>query len=185
MLENNKLPRGYISFSAWKLWQTSQENFFRKYVLGEEEKRTFALTLGKRFAEQQEVKNGKFGEIEIECFTKNGLKLYGKCDFYDGSKIIDDKTSRNFKNIHKRAEEQILFYQLIVYRQEGRIVDGEIHHWQTQDDMDILLGAQEIADTATVYLCKKPTIKRLLALERKIEKDADNIIKYLKWKNSK
>lgn len=184
-IENNNLPKGYISFSAWKLWQTSKEKFYSKYILGEEERRTEALILGKKFAEEQEIKNGKYGEIAIECFTLNGLKIYGKCDFFDGKKIIDDKTSKNFKNIHKRAEEQILFYQLIVFRSYNKIVEGEIHHYQTRDDMDILLGHEQIDNKPTIYKCKKPTIKKLLALEKKLEKDAINIIKYLQWKNLK
>lgn len=184
-IKNSDLPKGYISFSAWKLWQTSQKKFYDKYILGQEERKTEALILGKKFAEQQEIKNGKYGEIEIECITSNGLKLYGKCDYYDGKKIIDDKTSRNFKNIHKRAEEQILFYQLIVYKSAKKIVEGEIHHYQTQDDMALLLGEEKIDSTATVYKCKKPTVKKLLALEKKIEKDTLNIIKYLKWKSTK
>lgn len=185
LINNQNLPKGYLSFSAWKLWQTSQEKFYNKYILGEEEKKTEALILGKKFAEAQEIKNGKYGEIEIECVTSNGLKLFGKCDFYDGETIIDDKTSKNFKNIHKRSEEQILFYQLIVYRSSNKIVKGEIHHWQTRDDMAILMGEEQIDDKATVYKCRKPTVKRLLALEKKLEQDANNIIKYIQWKNSK
>lgn len=183
-IKNEELPKGYLSFSAWKLWQTSQDKFFNKYVLGEEDRRTEALILGKKFAESQEIKNGKYGEVPIECITKNGLKLYGKCDFYDGKTIIDDKTSKNFKNIHKKAEEQILFYQLIIYRSEGKVVNGEIHHWQTRDDMEILLLGSEIDEKPTIYKCKKPTVKKLLSLEKKIEKDTINIIKYLKWKRN-
>lgn len=185
LIDNKDLPRGYISFSAWNLWNTSQDKFYAKYVLGEEERRTEALILGKKFAEAQELKNGKYGEIEIECVTSNGLKIYGKCDYFDGEKIIDDKTSRNFKNIHKRAEEQILFYQLIVYRSFNKIVDGEIHHYQTRDDMAILMGEAEIDEKPTIYKCKKPTVKKLLTLEKKLEKDAINIINYIKWKSSK
>lgn len=182
-IKNNELPRGYISFSAWKLWQTSQDGYYKKYILNVAERTTEALARGKKFAEAQEIKNGEFGEVEIECLTKNGLRLYGKLDFYDGYKIIDDKTSRNFKNIHKRSEEQILFYQLIIYRSTGRIVEGELHHWQTRDDMAILLGEEEIDSSATIYKCKKPSVKKLLALEKKLEKDVINILKYLKWKS--
>lgn len=185
LIENQKLPKGYISFSAWKLWQSSQEKFYNKYILGEVERATEALTRGKKFAEAQELKNGKYGEIEIECITTNGLKLYGKCDKYDGNTIIDDKTSRDFSKIHKRAEEQILFYQLIIHRSTGKIVDGELHHYQTRDDMAILFGEAEIDEKPTVYKCKKPTLKQLAVFEKKIEKDAINIIKYLKWKNTK
>lgn len=184
-IKNKGLPKGYLSFSAWKLWQTSQDSYYQKYILNAPDKNTEALARGKRFAEAQELKNGVYGEVNIECLTKNGLKLYGKLDFYDGNKIVDDKTSKNFKNIHKRSEEQILFYQLIIYRTDGRIVDGELHHWQTRDDMEILLGHEEIDSKPTVYPCKKPTKAKLLAYERKIERDAINIIKYLQWKSSK
>lgn len=184
-IDNQNLPRGYISFSSWKLWQSSQDKWYSKYILGESERQTEALTRGKKFAEAQEIKNGKYGEIEIECITKNGLKLYGKCDFYDGFKIIDDKTSRNFKNIHKRSEEQILFYQLIIFRSDNRIVDGELHHYQTRDDMAILMGEEEIDEKPTIYKCKKPTKAELLKIEKKIENDTKNIIKYIQWKNSK
>ena len=183
-IDNKNLPRGYMSFSAWKLWTSSQEGYYKKYILNQSERTTEALARGKRFAEAQELKNGAFGEVAIECFTKNGLKLYGKLDFYDGNKIVDDKTSRNFKNIHKRSEEQILYYQLIIFRSDLRIVDGELHHWQTRDDMEILMGHEEIDIKPTIYKCKKPTKSKLLALEKKIEKDVRNIIKYIQWKQS-
>lgn len=183
-IDNNNLPRGYMSFSGWKLWNSSQDNYYKKYILNAPERTTEALARGKRFAEAQELKNGAFGEVAIECFTRNGLKLYGKLDFYDGSKIIDDKTSRNFKNIHKRSEEQILYYQLIIFRSDNKIVDGELHHYQTRDDMEILMGHEEIDAKPTIYKCKKPTKAKLLALEKKIEKDVINIIKYIKWKQN-
>jgi len=176
------LPKGYLSFSAWKLWSSSQEKYFDKYVLNKEERVTEALARGKKFAEEQELKNGIYGEVPIECVTTNGVKLYGKCDYFDGDTIIDDKTSQNFKNIHKRSEEQILFYQLIIYKATGKIVKGELHHYQTRDDMAILLGQAEMDTHATVYKCKKPTLLQLKKLEKKIETDVRNIIKYLQWK---
>lgn len=181
-IKNSDLPRGYISFSAWKLWSSSQEKYYAKYVLGETERQTEALLRGKKFAESQETLRGKFGEVPIECLTQKGLKLYGKLDFYDGKTIVDDKTSKNFANIHKRSEEQILFYQLIIYRRDGFIPRGELHHYQTNDDMAILLGEKEINNKPTIYLCKQPTVKKLLSLEKKIERDTKDIIKYIKWK---
>jgi len=183
-IDNKDLPRGYLSFSAWKLWTSSQEGYYKKYILNAPERTTEALARGKKFAEAQELKNGVFGEVAIECFTKNGLKLYGKLDFYDGYKIVDDKTSRDFKKIHKRSEEQILYYQLIIFRTDERIVGGELHHYQTRDDMAILMGEAEIDEKPTIYKCKKPSKAKLIALEKKIEKDVRNIIKYIKWKQS-
>jgi len=184
LINTNDLPRGYLSFSGYKLWLSSQQKYFDKYIIGTEERYSEALLRGKLFAEQQEIKNGIYGEIEIDCVTDKGVKLFGKLDFFDGTTIIDDKTSMNFSNIKKRSEEQILFYQLILYKKHGKVFNGELHHYQTQNDMAILLGDKEIADTATIYKCKKPTIKVLKDLEKKIEKDVINIINYITWKKN-
>lgn len=130
------LPRGYLSYSAFTLWQSDKDRFRKKYYLGEDDFQTAETIFGHQIAKKLEdgekiegVKEYEKAEKKIEVQLIEGLKILGYLDGFteDTLKIVELKTGHVNKdgkapwdNLKVRRHKQLVFYCLLVNLKYGK-----------------------------------------------------------------
>jgi hypothetical protein len=142
---NNKqfnLPKPYISYSAFSLWQKDKGAFRRRYYLGEKSFETTETIFGKTIAEALEdghkipgIVHYEESEYRIEVELVPGLKLLGYLDGFNPSNnsIVELKTGHlspdgkaPWDKVKVRKHKQLVFYTLLV-----KLKYGKVHQWTT------------------------------------------------------
>lgn len=129
------LPQGYLSQSAYVLWKTSRNSFYKKYFLREESFETTETRFGKQTADKLEVERDdgiipyKTSEYNIKEEVVPGLWLLGRLDGFDEDtlKVSEIKTGHKNKagkspwdNVKVRKHKQLPFYCLLVQLKFGK-----------------------------------------------------------------
>lgn len=133
----NKLPRGYISYSAYYLWKTNRDAYRRRYYEDEPPFETVETRFGKQVADWLEsddprvkhIPNYKSKEYNLEVMLE-GTLVRGRLDGFDEEEIrfLDHKSSHKTKdgkvpwdNIKVRKLEQLPFYSMMLQEKFGRV----------------------------------------------------------------
>ncbi|MGV8131605.1 MAG: hypothetical protein ACP5N7_05905 [Candidatus Pacearchaeota archaeon] len=141
-MNNNKLPRGYISYSAYKLWKTSKDSFRKRYYENEEPFETIETKFGKKIAEWLEsddprvrhVPNYLNREYDLDKVIE-GTRVIGRLDGFDKDrlKFLDHKSSHCDKDgkppwnkAKVRQLDQLPFYSMLIKEIYGK-VDNVCH----------------------------------------------------------
>lgn len=129
------LPRGYLSYSAYTLWNQSKDRFARKYFLGEDDFSTAETEFGKKIAEQLETERDDeiipytHSEYDIKEELVPGLMLLGRLDGFDEDtlKVSEIKSGHRNKDgkapwdrLKVRKHKQLPFYCLLVLLKFGK-----------------------------------------------------------------
>jgi hypothetical protein len=129
------LPRNYLSYSAWQLWQSDKTRFRNKYYLGIDTFETAETIYGKQIAKRLEDGEKIEGVEEYEKAEKSikvelipGLMLLGYLDGFteENLKIVelksghaDRKGKAPWDNLKVRRHKQLPFYCLLVQLKYG------------------------------------------------------------------
>lgn len=131
-----RLPRGYLSYSAYTLWKSNKEAFRKRYYHNEEGFSTIETRFGKKIAKM--IENGwcceglmcegtKEYKIEIEIVP--GLTLLGFIDNFieDTLSIVEYKSGHKCKkgkapwnSLKVFRHKQLDFYSLLVLLKFGK-----------------------------------------------------------------
>lgn len=158
------LPRGYLSYSAYSLWQSDKTRFRQKYYEGIDNFQTAETIFGHKIAKSLEdgqkiegIKEYEKAEKKIEVELVEGLKILGYLDGFteETLKIIELKTGHLDKNgkapwdnLKVRRHKQLVFYCLLVNLKYGKYnpdvtlqwLETEFKREQIEFDGHILLG---------------------------------------------
>lgn len=124
------LPKPYVSWSQYELWNRSRAAYQRKYFMGEEQYSTVYMNAGIDFATMVEKGEALTDIVPLESEKEyygevviDGVKLMGKLDAYDGETIYEVKTGTKLWD-KERAENhgQLLFYQLLVGKKPCKLI---------------------------------------------------------------
>jgi hypothetical protein len=135
-MNNFNLPKKYLSYSAFSLWQKDKGAFRRKYYLGEPSFETWETIFGKTIAERLEkgdkidgVEQVPIAEYRIELDLVPGLRLLGYLDGFDDEKlkITEFKTGHlspdgkaPWDKLKVRRHKQLVFYAMLVLLKFGK-----------------------------------------------------------------
>lgn len=154
---NKKLPRGYLSASALKLWRENPKKYIEKYAYGEEGESNQYMDLGKRVADALE--SGKSEDEEISLLItalppypkrefelwgelKDGreiIPLFAKLDGYNPFTEVIGEIKTGTKYTQKMATElfQLRFYNMLHMVKFGKPARKLFLHWaETRLDED-------------------------------------------------
>lgn len=180
-MKNTKLPKEYLSYSQYALWNSNKDAYRRRYYLNEKSPETAETIFGKKVGryleeldktavtdEEREILN------KVERYSKpeykieidlEGTKLLGYLDSFDPKKkrFLEYKTSHKNKQgedywTHKKVQnhEQLDFYSLLV----------EMKHGKVQDDCKLVYMETEV--TPVTYKGRE-TGKRHISLNGEIK----------------
>lgn len=143
------LPRGYLSYSAFTLWQSDKNRFRNKYYLGVDDFQTTETIFGHKIARKLEdgekiegVKEYEKAEKKIQVVLDDGLKILGYLDGFteDTLKIIELKTGhldrkgkKPWDNLKVRKHKQLVFYCLLVKLKYGKYNPDVTLQWLETD----------------------------------------------------
>lgn len=134
------LPRGYLSFSSWKLWKTSKEQFRKKYYHDQgHDLITPEILFGKSFAKQLENKEKTLEQVMLCSHPEypmvvdfKGITLKGFIDCFDPEtlQIIEYKTGHALWNrALVQKHKQLDFYCLMTFLKFGKYNPNVILQW--------------------------------------------------------
>src|SRR5215471_16726184 len=141
-------PRPYLSWSQIQLFERSPDLYARKYIYGEDEEETAAMTLGKRLSlaleTQEETGDDALDnlvalfphypkrEYEIKA-NMDGVEvpLYGVLDGFDPKRLrIGENKSGKFWNQNMVDESgQLKMYALLVWLKYKKMPNEIMMHW--------------------------------------------------------
>lgn len=177
------LPRGYLSWSAMLLLETSEEKYIRKYFLDEDvDFSNDFMTFGKRFAEAKE-KGDAGGDPMLE-FAMNVTPNYGKpehtfnavlktpygnctilCKLDDycekPPKVVEFKTGKTkWTQAKVQKHGQLHFYSVGVYATVGENPEQELWWIET---MNTSAGVRPTGHVEQfVYKCTDAELKEMI-----------------------
>lgn len=139
IMNKYKLPRGYLSWSAFDLWNKNKDAFRRRYYENEAPPETVETIFGKKMAKIFEEDKSIVGsETEILVELEPGLMLRGFLDSFDESTltITEFKTGHKNKdgkepwdNVKVRKHGQLVFYSLLVKLKYGKVNPNVYLKW--------------------------------------------------------
>lgn len=130
------LPKKYLSYSAYNLWQTNKDEFRQRYYEGKPSIVTPETLFGKKIAEYLEHGNKIDGieyevaEQRIEVTLPNGLKLLSYLDGFnptDNSIFeiktghLDSKGKVPWNNLKVAKHKQLDWYSMMVKKKFGKV----------------------------------------------------------------
>jgi hypothetical protein len=131
------LPRGYLSYSAWKLWRTSKPAFRKRYYDNEEPFSTPETVFGKQIAEWLENNDDRVKHIPNYIGKEHdlkkvidGVKILGRLDGFDPvlRRFLDHKTGHADKDgnppwnrIKVHRHDQLPFYSWLIKEIYGSV----------------------------------------------------------------
>ena len=193
-----KLPRGYLSWSQYDLFNRNEDAYIREYIRGEERRNGWAqeraMEFGKNIAEVLEgtdtdddivslmkatVPKYQKSEEEVRAVLKakgRELMLLGKLDSYeytDIPKFLEYKTGK-WKWTQEKANKhgQLLFYKVMLWINHGKMADSKLV-WIPTEESDIgelCLSGEEPKVFEVVH-----TQADILSMMSKIIKTAERI----------
>lgn len=126
-----KLPKEYLSYSAYNLWKTNKDEFRRRYYEGKPSINTQEIIFGKKIAKQLEDDPTIIGsETRIQVTLKNGLKLLSYLDSFDEKtfSIVEYKTGHLSKDgkcpwtaLKVAKHKQLDWYSMMVKKKYGKV----------------------------------------------------------------
>ncbi len=141
-----KLPRGYLSYSAMTLWETSPHKFKKDYFEGGPRLDSKYLRFGKSFAKS--VEDGTYkdafpelpvhSEVEFEIrIDINGVPILSFIDSYCPEKnvILEYKTGKHpWTPAKVQKHSQLIFYATALYELTGKMPEyAELVWLETKD----------------------------------------------------
>jgi hypothetical protein len=138
------LPRSYLSYSAFTLWQKDKDAYRRKYYLGEPSFENAETIFGKKTAEHLEDNEIEgvivydTREYRIEVELEEGLKLLGYLDRFNSPTLsileiktghLDSKGKVPWDKIKVQKHKQLVFYSLLVKLKHGKVDPVTILQW--------------------------------------------------------
>ncbi len=133
---NFNLPRGYLSYSAWNLWNTNKEEFRKRYYEGKPSINTPETIFGKKIAKRLEDGHKFEGieyevaEMKLEVKLVGNLKLLSYLDGFNPKflSIVEIKTGHKNKdgkvpwdNVKVAKHRQLDFYSMMVKKSYGNV----------------------------------------------------------------
>lgn len=123
------LPKPYLSYSAFSLWQKDKDAFRRRYYENEKPFETVETIFGKTVHEKLESDGEVIGsETKIEINFIEGLKLLGYIDSFNEEDLaiidfktghLDSKGNAPWDRVKVQKHKQLVFYTLIVQAKFG------------------------------------------------------------------
>lgn len=192
-LKKNKilLPRGYLSYSALQLWESSKPKYWAKYYYGEEGfQGGKEMQYGKRFAEAIESGEDedilisavsslipKYPKIEFEIKVEfNGMILLGKLDSFDPKtkSFLEYKTGKtHWTQAKVNADDQITTYFMLIYLKYKKIPKYADLIWFQTEEID---GKIKFVGTIETFRTTR-TITQILRMANKFKTAALEISK--------
>lgn len=157
-----RLPRGYLSWSQFDLFNRNEDAYIREYIQGEERRNGWAqeraMEFGKTIAQVLEgtdtdddivalmkatVPKYQKSEYEVKASLKakgREVMLLGKLDSYEHTdipKFLEYKTGK-WKWTQEKANKhgQLLFYKVMLWINLGKIADSKLV-WIPTEESDI------------------------------------------------
>jgi len=145
-----KLPKAYLSYSAWSLWQKNKKQFREKYYENKKIPTSVEMIFGKKIAvimenEEQTLKDPllcmipRYSEPEFEIITKiEDIPVKGFIDTFDPVylRFGEYKTGHtSCEGLSPWTEEKVLkhtqlpFYSLLIKTMFGGVTDLCHLHW--------------------------------------------------------
>lgn len=190
------LPRGYLSYSAYDLFNKDKQGYIDKYILGKKDFDTVQSRFGREMHKIKEQDNSVQGsETRLECIIDSNLKLLGYLDSLDTDyKVIDFKFSHRDKSgkapwnkLKVRKHKQFVMYCLLVKNIYGTYNKNcEIHWHETKKESletkvnGVILGCNSFNMSLTGYVEKierKVYAYEIKALEKDLIRVAHEITK--------
>jgi hypothetical protein len=183
------LPRGYLSYSALRLWESSKAKYRAKYYFGEEGfQGGKEMQYGKRFAAAME--NGededilisaasslipKYSKIEFEIKVEfNGIILLGKLDSFDPKtkSFLEYKTGKYpWTQAKVDADEQMTTYFMLIYLKYKKLPKEAYLDWVETEETN-----EKINFTGQMKSFKtKRNLTQILRMANKFKKVAQEI----------
>lgn len=148
-----RLPRKYLSYSAYSLWKKSKDMYRRRYYLNEKPFQTAETVFGNKIGkilEDEEHRDDPILSNIIDYPKKEhridvhyeGLHIMGYLDqFHDEEyRIMEMKTGHKDKNgkvpwddLKVRKHKQLDFYSVLVEQKYGKVCDEVILQWLETD----------------------------------------------------
>ena len=145
------LPRKYLSYSQFALWNSSKESYRKRYYLGEKPFETKETAFGRKTDDH--LDNGgtiegviNYGNPQFEInYVYKGIPIFGKLDDFCTKefRILERKTGhKNPKGIvpwdavKVRKHKQLTFYSAMIELQEGKVHPEVILQWLETDFKD-------------------------------------------------
>jgi len=119
------LPRPYLSYSAFSLWEKDKDAFRRRYYENEKPFETVETIFGKTVHEQLSPD----GEKQIEVWLTEDLKLMGFLDNFNEESLgitdyktghLDSKGNAPWDRVKVQKHKQLVFYSLLVLLKYGK-----------------------------------------------------------------